>query len=211
FRRVLFRSFAVLLADDLLDAEVSVTRQLVDAAHQHNGSILAIQSVDSADTHRYGIIGGTAEDSRTTRVDRIVEKPQPAEAPSNLAVVGRYVLVPEIFDCLRETEPGIGGEIQLTDAIAKLLGKSGVFGHQYQGIRHDCGSKEGFFRATVELGKKYHGLTPDYSRALTRASCATLARPSRTGATRVRAGGLCSPCCVCSVCSWVWTSSATRC
>ncbi|HLR13439.1 MAG TPA: UTP--glucose-1-phosphate uridylyltransferase GalU [Burkholderiaceae bacterium] len=153
--------FAVLLADDLLDAEVSVTRQLVDAAHQHNGSILAIQSVDSADTHRYGIIGGTAEDSRTTRVDRIVEKPQPAEAPSNLAVVGRYVLVPEIFDCLRETEPGIGGEIQLTDAIAKLLGKSGVFGHQYQGIRHDCGSKEGFFRATVELGKKYHGLTPD--------------------------------------------------
>src|SRR5699024_8753849 len=137
--------FAVLLADDLLDAEVSVTRQLVDAAHQHNGSILAIQSVDSADTHRYGIIGGTAEDSRTTRVDRIVEKPQPAEAPSNLAVVGRYVLVPEIFDCLRETEPGIGGEIQLTDAIAKLLGKSGVFGHQYQGIRHDCGSKEGFF------------------------------------------------------------------
>lgn len=153
--------FAVLLADDLLDADVSVTRQLVDAAHQHNGSILAIQSVDAEDTHRYGIIGGSREDARTTRIHTIVEKPAPASAPSNLAVVGRYVLVPEIFECLRETTPGIGGEIQLTDAIARLLGKSGVFGYQYQGVRYDCGSKEGFFRATVKLGKKYHGLSVD--------------------------------------------------
>lgn len=152
--------FAVLLADDLLDAEVSVTRQLVDAAHQHNGSILAIQEVAIEDTRRYGIIGGSSEDARTTRVDRIVEKPAPQEAPSNLAVVGRYVLVPEIFDCLRETPPGIGGEIQLTDAIARLLEKSGVFGYQYQGTRYDCGNKEGFFRATVALGRKYHDLIP---------------------------------------------------
>ncbi len=152
--------FAVLLADDLLDASTSVTRQLVEAAHQHDGSILAIQQVAQADTNRYGIISGEQEDTRATRVSGIVEKPEPADAPSRLAVVGRYVLEPEIFDCLRQTPPGVGGEIQLTDGIAKLLQKRRVFGYQYDGVRYDCGSKEGFFEATVKLGQRYHGLTP---------------------------------------------------
>lgn len=152
--------FAVLLADDLLDASTSVTRQLVDAAHQHNGSILAIQNVQPQDTNKYGIISGPAVDASTTRVDGIIEKPAPEHAPSTQAVVGRYVLEPEIFDCLRATEPGVGGEIQLTDGIASLLQKRGVFGFQYEGTRYDCGSKEGFFKATMELGHKYHGLVP---------------------------------------------------
>lgn len=153
--------FVVLLADDLLDASVSVTRQLVEAAHQHNGSILAIQEVDPEDTQRYGIIAGSAVDRRTTRVERIIEKPAPTQAPSNLAVVGRYVLEPDIFECLRDTPPGIGGEVQLTDGIARLLAKREVYGYRYDGVRYDCGSKEGFFQATLEIGRKYHGLVPD--------------------------------------------------
>lgn len=150
--------FAVLLADDLLDAPTSVTRQLVEAAHQHNGSILAIQDVDRHDTNKYGIISGVAVDARTTQVQGIIEKPEPDVAPSTLAVVGRYVLEPEIFDCLRKTKPGVGGEIQLTDGIAALLEKRKVYGYQYEGTRYDCGSKEGFFQATVEIGRRYHGL-----------------------------------------------------
>ncbi len=151
--------FAVILADDLLDSDKSVTRQLVEAAHQHNGSILAIQDVDRSQTDRYGIISGSSVDKRTTSVTGIIEKPEPTKAPSTLAVVGRYVLEPEIFECLRNTKPGVGGEIQLTDGIAALLQKKSVFGYQYEGTRYDCGSKEGFFRATLDLGRKYHGLS----------------------------------------------------
>lgn len=150
--------FAVLLADDLIDASTSVTRQLVDAAHQHNGSILAIQNVEREDTNKYGIVSGSSVDARTTRIQGIVEKPEPEVAKSTLAVVGRYVLEPEIFDCLRNTKPGVGGEIQLTDGIATLLEKRKVYGYQYEGTRYDCGSKEGFFHATMEIGRKYHGL-----------------------------------------------------
>lgn len=153
--------FAVLLADDLLDADTSVTRQLVEAAHQHEGSVLAIQSIDPINTYKYGIIDGEKVNNNTIKVQNIIEKPAPEAAPSNLAVVGRYILEPEIFECLRNTKPGLAGEIQLTDGIAKLMEKRSVFAHKYQGIRYDCGSKEGFFKATVELGVKYHGLSID--------------------------------------------------
>ncbi|WP_322995968.1 UTP--glucose-1-phosphate uridylyltransferase GalU [Castellaniella sp.] len=150
--------FAVLLADDLLDADIAVTRQLVDAAHQHNGSVLAIQEIDPRDSRKYGMVAGTPVDARNTRVDHIVEKPAPQDAPSNQAVVGRYVLEPEIFDFLRLTQAGVGQEIQLTDAISAMLTQRPVFAHRYQGERYDCGSKEGFFEATIALGQKYHGL-----------------------------------------------------
>ncbi|HZH56796.1 MAG TPA: UTP--glucose-1-phosphate uridylyltransferase GalU [Burkholderiaceae bacterium] len=152
--------FAVLLADDLIDSRSSVTQQLVEAAHQHNGSVLAIQKISPEHTDRYGIISGSAVNDRTTRVEGIVEKPAPAKAPSDLAVVGRYILEPEIFEHLRKTQAGVGGEIQLTDGIAGLMQDRKVFGLQYEGVRYDCGSKEGFFQATLELGRKYHGLTP---------------------------------------------------
>lgn len=150
--------FVVLLADDLIDADTSVTHQLIEAAHQHNGSVLAIQDVARDQTGKYGIISGRAINANTTSVDGIVEKPAPADAPSTLAVVGRYVLEPEIFDHLRQTQVGIGGEIQLTDGIASLLNARAVYGFQYEGLRYDCGSKAGFFQATLELGRKYHGL-----------------------------------------------------
>lgn len=150
--------FLVILADDLLDAQTPVSRQLVKAAHEHNGSILAIQQVDPNDTDKYGVISGRRIDERSTHLDGIVEKPQPDEAPSNLAVVGRYVLEPEIFTHLRKTPAGVGGEIQLTDAIASLLKERSVFGYEYEGVRYDCGSKEGLFAANVDFGKKYHNL-----------------------------------------------------
>ncbi|HUH86536.1 MAG TPA: UTP--glucose-1-phosphate uridylyltransferase GalU [Pusillimonas sp.] len=150
--------FVVILADDLIDAEVPVTRQLVEAAHQQNGSVLGINNVDRSQTNKYGIIAGTRINDKTTRVESIVEKPQPEEAPTTLAVVGRYVLEPEIFEFLRQTQAGVGGEIQLTDGIAGLLKNRGVYGYEYEGTRYDCGSKEGFYRATLELGRKYHGM-----------------------------------------------------
>ncbi|HLT99695.1 MAG TPA: UTP--glucose-1-phosphate uridylyltransferase GalU [Burkholderiaceae bacterium] len=150
--------FAVLLADDLLDSRTSVTQQLVEAAHEHNGSVLAIQRIPSEHSDRYGIIAGDSVNEKTTRVRGMVEKPAAADAPSNLAVVGRYVLEPEIFEHLRKTQAGVGGEIQLTDGIASLMQTRGVFGVEYEGTRYDCGSKEGFFRATLEIGRKYHGL-----------------------------------------------------
>lgn len=152
--------FAVLLADDLIDARGSATQQLVEAAHEHNGSVLAIQRIAQEHSDRYGIITGEPVNERTTRVQGIVEKPEPAQAPSDLAVVGRYILEPEIFEHLRKTQAGVGGEIQLTDGIASMMQTRPVYGFQYEGVRYDCGSKEGFFKATLELGRKYHGLVP---------------------------------------------------
>src|SRR5690606_7626027 len=131
--------FAVLLADDLIDADVAVTRQLVQAAHAQGGSVLGVQEVPHEHTNKYGIVASNPVDVRTEQVSAIVEKPAPENAPSNLAVVGRYVLEPEIFDCLRHTQQGVGGEIQLTDGIAALLKERKVFAHRYDGVRYDCG------------------------------------------------------------------------
>lgn len=150
--------FLVLLADDLIDAEPCVSLQMVEAAHQNNGSVIAVQQVALEHTDKYGIVSGQAVNGQTMRLDGIVEKPAPEAAPSRSAVVGRYVLEPEIFEHLRQTTPGVGGEIQLTDAIASLLKEQPVFGFNYNGTRYDCGSKEGFFQATVEFGRKYHQL-----------------------------------------------------
>lgn len=150
--------FLVLLADDLIDAATPVSRQLVEAAHQYNGSIIATQNVAPSETNKYGIVAGEIVDAQATRMRRIVEKPAPDVAPSTQAVVGRYVLEPEIFDHLRRTQAGVGGEIQLTDGIASLLETRAVYAYEYEGTRYDCGSKAGFFHATLEFGRKYHGL-----------------------------------------------------
>lgn len=153
--------FLVLLADDLIDASPTVSLQMVEAAHQHNGSIIATQHVDAQDTSKYGIVSGKSIDARTMLIDGIIEKPAPEDAPSRCAVVGRYILEPEIFEHLRRTQPGVGGEIQLTDGIASLLKTKPVYSFEYEGTRYDCGSKAGFFKATVEFGRKYHNLLTD--------------------------------------------------
>jgi UTP--glucose-1-phosphate uridylyltransferase len=147
--------FAVILADDLIDAERSAIRQLVDArAALGGGSVLAVEDVPRADTRKYGIVSATPLDERTSRMSHIVEKPAPDEAPSTLAVLGRYVLEPEIFAHLRTIPRGAGGEIQLTDAIARLVPRGQTYAYRYQGKRFDCGTKEGFLAATVHHARK---------------------------------------------------------
>jgi len=149
--------FAVLLADDLIDADKPVLSQLIDAALTHQGSILGVQEVARQDTDKYGIVSSSRVDARTEQVNAIVEKPAPDVAPSTLAVVGRYVLDAAIFNHLRRTQVGSGGEIQLTDGIASLMTEKPVFAHRYEGTRYDCGSKAGMFSANVAFGRKYHG------------------------------------------------------
>ncbi len=147
--------FAVILADDLIDAEKSVIGQLADArAARGGGNVIAVEDVPRAETNRYGIVSSEPIDGRTSRMSHIVEKPAPDKAPSTLAVVGRYVLEPEIFEHLRTIPRGAGGEIQLTDAIAGMLSSDTTFAYRYEGRRFDCGSKEGFVAATVHFARK---------------------------------------------------------
>lgn len=151
-------AFAVLLADDLIEANVPVTRQLVEQYETHGASVLAVQDVPRIDTDKYGIVTGEAlggdPHHTTLRVSGIIEKPAPEHAPSTLAVVGRYILSPQIFAALSATQCGQGGEIQLTDGIARLLQQEPVLAHRYTGTRYDCGSKRGFWHATMMLGLK---------------------------------------------------------
>ena len=147
--------FAVILADDLIDAEQSAIGQLVEARRARGGgNVLAVEDVPSVETEKYGIVSSEPIDSRTSRVSHIVEKPKPDQAPSTLAVVGRYVLEPEIFEHLRSVPRGAGGEIQLTDAIAGMLSAEATYAYRYRGRRFDCGSKEGFLAATLHFARK---------------------------------------------------------
>jgi UTP--glucose-1-phosphate uridylyltransferase len=146
--------FAVILADDLIDAEPGVTAQLVQTYIDHGTSVLAVENVPLEDTSKYGIVGTEVVNPLEERVTRIIEKPKPEEAPSTLAVVGRYVLRAEIFDELARTERGRGGEIQLTDAIAKRVARGEVIARRFTGTRFDCGSKAGFLAANVAFGRK---------------------------------------------------------
>ncbi len=151
--------FAVILADDLIDAQPGVTAQLVESFARTNASVLAVEDVPPADTGKYGIVAAEALNPTEAKVTRIVEKPKPEEAPSTLAVVGRYVLRPEIFTELALTERGRGGEIQLTDAIARRVIRGEVIVRRFTGTRFDCGSKGGFLAANVAFGRK-QGLLP---------------------------------------------------
>jgi UTP--glucose-1-phosphate uridylyltransferase len=143
--------FAVLLADDLLVGRPPVLKQMVDQFDEWRASILAVQEVPPEHTKRYGIVAGSPVNSRMMDLTHVVEKPAPENAPSNLGVVGRYILTPGIFHEIANLPRGVGGEIQLTDGIANLMRREKVFAYQYEGRRFDCGSKEGFLEANVEL------------------------------------------------------------
>ncbi len=147
--------FAVLLADDLLDGEPPVMRQMVDVYNYYHCSVLGVQDVPRADTRSYGIVAAKPLSERVEQVSAIVEKPKPEEAPSTLAVVGRYVLTPRIFHYLERVQPGSGGEIQLTDGIAALMQEEQILAYRYQGIRYDCGAKLGYLQATIEFGLRH--------------------------------------------------------
>jgi UTP--glucose-1-phosphate uridylyltransferase len=160
--------FAVILADDLLDADPPVIKQMVDAYAHYHCSLFGVQEIPRDQTANYGIVAtrpltevveqeikqGPGQD-RVQQVTAIVEKPRPEDAPSTQAVVGRYILTPQIFSCLGSLPPGAGGEIQLTDGIAALIREQQVLAYRYDGVRYDCGSKFGYLQATVELGRKH--------------------------------------------------------
>ena len=150
--------FAVLLADDLMVGPVGgepVLAQMVAAFRQQGRSMLAVQEVPQDQVNRYGIVAGEPAGGPLMRIQRIVEKPSPENAPSRMGVAGRYILTPAVFEQLRTQPKGAGGEIQLTDAIARLMAHEAVYAFQYAGKRYDCGSKEGFLEATVELALQH--------------------------------------------------------
>lgn len=147
--------FAVLLADDLLDGEPAVMRQMVDVYDYYKCSVLGVQQVPREDTRSYGIVDSKPIKNDLEAVHAIVEKPKPEEAPSTLAVVGRYVLTPRIFHHLARLGRGAGGEIQLTDGIAALMAEEQVLAYRFQGKRYDCGSKIGYLEATLAMARKH--------------------------------------------------------
>ena len=146
--------FAVLLGDDIIDSERPCLRQLLDVFDEQKGSVLALEKVPMENISSYGCVRATRVAERVFDVVDMVEKPSRSEAPSDMAIIGRYVLTPRIFDILEEQEPGKGDEIQLTDAILKLSREEKVFGCLFDGLRHDCGDKLGFLKATVDMALK---------------------------------------------------------
>ena len=158
--------FAVLLADDLLDGDPPVMKQMANVFDYYRCSVIGVLDVPLADTRSYGIVKSASVADRLERIEAIVEKPKPEDAPSTLGVVGRYILTPRIFHHLETITPGAGGEIQLTDGIASLLREEQVLAHRYDGVRYDCGSKLGYLEATVEFGRRHHEVGGAFSNYL---------------------------------------------
>ncbi|MGE5623086.1 MAG: UTP--glucose-1-phosphate uridylyltransferase, partial [Bacillota bacterium] len=155
--------FAVVLADDLIDAEVPVLRQMIDLYEQHASPVIGVQNVPLEQTGQYGIVRPQSMGVRIHRIADIVEKPQPEHAPSTLGVVGRYIFTPEIFAYLERLEPGSGGEIQLTDAIAAMLAQRPVLAYEFKGRRYDCGAKLGYMEAAVVYALKHPAIGADFA------------------------------------------------
>lgn len=155
--------FTVVLSDDIIASETPCIRQLLDVYEYYGASVLALMEVPSEQISAYGVVDAelVADNGRENRLFRIrnmVEKPKPADAPSNLAIIGRYVLTPEIFTCIESIEPGSGGEIQLTDALKYMLRNRPIYGLKFEGTRYDAGDKLGFLKATVEFALNRHDL-----------------------------------------------------
>jgi UTP--glucose-1-phosphate uridylyltransferase len=146
--------FGVMLGDDLIDSEVPAIQQLIEVYDRHQKGVVALMEVPPSETSLYGIAGGTPVEDRTISIEQLVEKPAPDRAPSRLAVIGRYVLPPSIFEILRKTSPGVGGEIQLTDALATLAKREGLLGYRFQGQRYDAGDRLGYLKANLAYALK---------------------------------------------------------
>jgi UTP--glucose-1-phosphate uridylyltransferase len=160
--------FFIHLADDLIDANPPCLAQMAKMFAGTRSSVLGVETVSPDETHKYGIVAVQAAAGRLARVERIVEKPKPTEAPSNLAVVGRYILTPGVYQELSNVGRGAGGEIQLTDGIAALLKHEPVYAYAFDGRRYDCGSKLGYLEATVEFGLKHENLGDEFAQFLAR-------------------------------------------
>jgi UTP--glucose-1-phosphate uridylyltransferase len=162
--------FAVLLADDLVMADTPCLKQMVEVFDETGGNVVAVQDVPREHTNRYGILDVVSDDGRLAEIKGLVEKPDPADAPSTLSIIGRYILLPEVFGYLSERKTGAGGEIQLTDSMARMIGDAPFHGLRFEGTRYDCGDKAGFFEANVafalaraELHDQIHSVIKKYA------------------------------------------------
>jgi len=165
--------FAVVLADDLIDGETPVLNQMAGVFARRSCSVIAVQNVAREDTRRYGIVRVEKRSKSPHRISGIVEKPEPAVAPSTLGVVGRYILTPRVFHHLRRARPGAGGEIQLTDAIAALVTEEDVFAYEFEGTRYDCGTKLGYLQANLQYALKHPEVGAAFRRYLRSLGCRT--------------------------------------
>ncbi|HDH4915744.1 TPA: UTP--glucose-1-phosphate uridylyltransferase GalU [Staphylococcus aureus] len=156
--------FAVLLGDDIVESEVPAVKQLIDVYEETGHSVIGVQEVPEADTHRYGIIDPLTKNGRQYEVKKFVEKPAQGTAPSNLAIMGRYVLTPEIFDYLKTQKKGAGNEIQLTDAIERMNNDNQVYAYDFEGERYDVGEKLGFVKTTIEYALKDDSMREELTR-----------------------------------------------
>ncbi len=158
--------FAVLLGDDIVDAKTPCLKQMIDVYDEYQTTLLGVQTVDPKAVSKYGIIDGTQIAERIYQVHDMVEKPEPSKAPSNVAILGRYIITPAIFECLEQTKPGAGGEIQLTDALKLLSKQESVYAYDFIGRRYDVGNKMGFLEATVEFALRRDDLKDEFSQYL---------------------------------------------
>ena len=154
--------FAVLLGDDVVDSEVPCLKQLIDCFSEYNTTILGVQTVPKENVCKYGIVDGIHIEDRVYKVKDLVEKPSIEEAPSNVAILGRYIITPEIFNILENTKPGKGNEIQLTDALKTLISKEAMYAYNFDGKRYDVGDKLGFLQATIEFALKKEELRVEF-------------------------------------------------
>lgn len=158
--------FAVLLGDDVVDSQVPCLKQLMDTYNLYKTTVLGVQEVQWQDVSKYGIVAHKKIKDRVYKVEDLVEKPKKKKAPSNLAILGRYIITPRIFDILKDTKPGAGGEIQLTDALKELSKEEAMYAYSFEGRRYDVGSKLGFLQATVEFALKRDDLKDEFSKYL---------------------------------------------
>ena len=158
--------FAVLLGDDVVDSETPTLKQLIDCYSEYKTTILGVQTVAKENVSKYGIVDGIHIEDRVYKVKDLVEKPNIEEAPSNVAILGRYIITPEIFNILENTKPGKGGEIQLTDALKTLISKEAMYAYNFEGKRYDVGDKLGFLQATIEFALKKDELREEFIRYL---------------------------------------------
>ncbi len=158
--------FAVLLGDDIVDSEVPSLKQLIEVYDEYKTSVLGVQRVPAEDVPKYGIVNCKQIDERVYKVNDLVEKPDKDHAPSDIAILGRYIITPEIFKHLEATQPGKGGEIQLTDALKRLISKEAIYAYDFAGKRYDVGNKLGFLEATIEFALKRDDLKDEFSRYL---------------------------------------------
>lgn len=160
--------FAVLLGDDIVDSEVPCLKQMIDIYNEYKTTVLGVQTVPDEDVSKYGIVACRPVDDRVYKVKDLVEKPEKSEAPSNVAILGRYIITPQIFKHLENAKPGKGGEIQLTDALKNLIGEEAIYAYDFIGKRYDVGNKLGFLEATVEFALKRDELKDEFTDYLKR-------------------------------------------